>query len=252
VFSANLEIEDRHRENSGDAGAISIADPIEQEPTLIGGGVGVSFGNAQAGLRSISVQDGVRMSAAIDYLKARADDRWRSGWEVASSVYRSFPSWTTSGRPVLAVTARIAEQRGPAAGRLTAGGLGTTSILEGGGTNFEARGYPPGFLAASALWSARMETRLPLSRVSRGLGALPLYLRGFSGAWFVDSVGAASRVDRLGAPQLLATGAEVSSDIDLFSFVSIRIRSGIGVPLKSLGPVASGDARFYLTAGTSF
>ena len=89
LFSANLEIEDRHREHSGDAGAVSGADPIEQEPTLVGGGLGVSFGNTQAGLRSISVQDGVRMSASIDYLKA-TDDRWRSGWDVASSVYRSF------------------------------------------------------------------------------------------------------------------------------------------------------------------
>jgi Tol biopolymer transport system component len=252
LFSANLEVEDRHRENDGDAAARAAAGPIEQDPTLIGGALGMSFGNAQAGLRSISAQDGVRMSASVDYLRATADDRWRSGWEVASSAYRSFPSWTTSGRPVLALTARIAEQRGPAAGRLTAGGVGTTSVLEGGGTNFEVRGYPPGFVAASALWSARTEMRLPIARVSRGLGALPLYLRGLSGSWFIDSVGAASRVDRLGAPQLLSTGGEVASDIDLFSFISIRIRTGVGVPLKSLGPISSGEARFYVTVGTSF
>jgi Tol biopolymer transport system component len=252
LFSANVEIEDRYRENGGDAAAISPPVTIQQEPTLVGGALAMSFGNTQAGLRSISVQDGIRMSASIDYLKAPSDDRWRSGWEVASSGYRSFPSWTTSGRPVLAVTARIAEQRGPAAGRLTAGGLGTTSVLEGGSTNFEARGYPPGFVAAGALWGARTEMRMPIARISRGLGALPLYLRGFSGSWFVDSVGAASRVDRLGAPQLLSTGGEVASDIDLFSFVPLRVRAGIGVPLKSLGPVSSGDARFYLTAGTSF
>ena len=250
-FSANLEIEDRHRENSGDAGAVSGADPIEQEPALIGGGLGVGFGNTQAGLRSISVQDGVRMSASIDYLKATADDRWRSGWDVASSVYRSFPSWTTAGRPVLAATVRVAEQRGPAAGRLTAGGVGTAAILEGGGTEFEARGYPPGFVAARALWRAGSELRLPIARVSRGLGAWPLYLRGLSGTWFIDSVGAASRVDRLGAPQLLSTGAELSSDVDLFS-VPLRIRTGVGVPLKSLGPVTSGEPRFYVTAGASF
>jgi hypothetical protein len=252
LFSANIEIEDRHRESGGDAAAIPPPAAIQQEPTLVGGALGMGFGNAQAGLRSISVQDGLRVSASLDYLKAPSDDRWRSGWEVASSLYRSFPSWTTSGRPVLAVTARVAEQRGPAAGRLTAGGPGTTSILEGGGTNFEVRGYPPGFVAAGALWGARVETRMPIARVSRGLGALPLYLRNFSGAWFVDSAGAASRVDRLGAPALLSTGAEVASDIDLFSFVSLRIRTGIGIPLKNLGVVSSGDARFYITAGTSF
>ena len=38
----------------------------------------------------------------------------------------------------------------------------------------------------------------------------------------------------------------------LFSFVPVRIRTGIGVPLKALGPVESGDSRFYITAGTSF
>ena len=159
------------------------------------------------------------MSAEIDYLTATADDRWRSGWEVAASAYRSFPSWTTSGRPVLAATVRVAEQRGPAAPRLTAGGLGTTAVFEEGGTNFEVRGYPAGFVAASALWNARTEVRLPIARVSRGLGALPLYLRGLSGSWFIDSVGAASRVDRLGAPQLLSTGAELSTDLALFSFL---------------------------------
>ena len=118
LFSASLEIEDRHRENIGGPGAISAADPIRQDPTLVGGGVGFRFGNAEAGLRSISVQDGVRMSASIDYLEATSGDRWRSGWDVAASLYRSIPSWTTAGRPVFAATARIAEQRGPAAGSL--------------------------------------------------------------------------------------------------------------------------------------
>ena len=194
------------------------ADPLQQDPTLVGGALGLTFGNAQAGLRSISLQDGVRMSASIDYLEATAGDRWRSGWDVAASVYRSFPSWTTAGRPVLAVTARIAEQRGPAAGRLTAGGLGTTAVFDAGGSDFEVRGYPAGFVAANALWSARSEVRLPIVRVSRGLGALPFYLRGLSGSWFIDSVGAASRVDRLGSPQLLSTGTELAIDVKLFSF----------------------------------
>ena len=252
TFRASLEIEDRHRENAGDAVAVSAADPIQQVPALIGGRLGMSFGQTQAGLRSISVQDGIRMSAEIDYLTATADDRWRSGWEVAATAYRSFPSWTTSGRPVLAATVRVAEQRGPAAPRLTAGGLGTTAVFEDGGTNFEVRGYPTGFVAASALWNARSEVRFPITRVSRGLGASPLYLRGLSGSWFIDSVGAASRVDQLGAPQLLSTGAELSTDLELFSFLALRVRTGVGVPLKSLGPVSRGDARFYVAAGTSF
>jgi hypothetical protein len=252
VLSASFQIEDRHRENAGDADAVSAADPIQQQPTLVGGGVGLSFDNRQAGLRSISAQDGIRLSASADYLKATTNDRWRSGWEVASAAYRSFPSWTKAGRPVLAATVRVAEQRGPAASRLTAGGLGSTSVLDGSSTNFEVRGYPAGFVAAGAMWGARTEMRLPVARVSRGLGATPLYLRGLSASVFADSVGAAGRVDRLGSPQLLSTGAELSTDVSVFSFLEIRIRTGVGMPLKSLGPVSRGEARFYVTAGTSF
>jgi hypothetical protein len=152
----------------------------------------------------------------------------------------------------LSILSILDAQRGPAARRLTAGGIGTAAVLEGGGTNFEVRGYPAGFVAASALWSGRTELRLPIARVSRGLGALPLYLRSFSGSLFVDGVGAASRVDQLGAPQLLSTGAELSTDVELLSFLPVRVRAGVGVPLKSVGPVSRGEARFYLTAGTSF
>jgi hypothetical protein len=252
LFRASLQMEERDREHAGDAAAVSAADPIQQVPALIGGRLGLRFRQTQAGLRSISVQDGIWMSAEIDYLTATADDRWRSGWEVATTAYRSFPSWTTSGRPVLAATVRVAEQRGPAAPRLTAGGIGTTAVFEEGGTDFEVRGYPEGLVAASAMWNARTEVRLPIARVSRGLGATPLYLRGLSGSWFIDSVGAASRVDQLGAPQLLSTGAELSTDLTVFSFLALRVRTGVGVPLKSLGPVSRGDARFYVAAGTSF
>ena len=252
-LSAALQIEERHREDSGDASAVVVAEPIEQTPTLVGGGLSVSFVNTQAGVRSISAQDGVRLSASGDYLKATADnDRWRSGWAVSASAYRSLPSWTRSGRPVLAASVAVAEERGPAASRLTAGGPGSTAILDGNGADVEVRGYPAGFVAASALWSARTELRVPVARVSRGLGAFPIYLRRLSASGFIDSAGGASRVDRLGAPQLLSTGAELSSDLALFSFVVIRVRTGVGVPLKSLGTVKSGDGRFYVTAGTSF
>ena len=37
-----------------------------------------------------------------------------------------------------------------------------------------------------------------------------------------------------------------------FRSLPVRIRTGVGVPLKSLGPVSRGEARFYMTAGTSF
>ena len=192
------------------------------------------------------------MSASIDYLEATAGDRWRSGWDVAAAVYRSFPSWTTAGRPCSPRPRGSPNNGDQRPARLTAGGVGTTATFEAGGSDFEVRGYPAGFVAANALWSARTRCVCQSRAISRGLGALPFYLRGLSGSWFIDSVGAASRVDRLGSPQLLSTGAELSSDITLFSFLPIRIRTGVGVPMKSLGPVSRGEARFYVTVGTSF
>ena len=153
---------------------------------------------------------------------------------------------------MLTASVRIAEQRGPAAASLSAGGVGSTSVLGSSTSNFAVRGYPAGFVAANAIWSAGTEMHLPIGRVSRGPGALPLYLRGFSGSWFIDSAGAAGRAATFGSPQLLSTGAELASDITVFSFVPIRIRSGVGVPLKALGPVSRGDARVYVTAATSF
>lgn len=254
VLSANVEVQHRDREYGGRTASVAAAaNPLVRVPTLAGGGLAFSFRNTQSGVRSISEQDGVRAFASASYLKATSDERWRAGWEMALSTYRSLPSWTRDGRPVIAAAVRVAEERGPAASLLTAGGLATTAVFEGGSsTNVEVRGYPPGFVAAGALWGARTELRLPVARVSRGLGASPFYLRGFSGTWFVDSVGGAGRVSRLGSPQLLSTGAEVASDISLFSFAVLRIRTGVGVPLKSLGPVGRGDARVYVTAGTSF
>jgi len=252
VLSTSLQIEERVIEDIGDRAAVAAAEPIPHEPTLVGGGLRLSFGNTQSGGRSISLQDGIRTSVAANYLRATADDRWRSGWDAAAAAYRSFPSWTKAGRPVLAASVRIAEERGPAASRLTAGGVGGTAVFEGGAANFEVRGYPAGFVAAGALWGARTELRVPVARVSRGFGASPLYLRHFSASWFADGVGAAPRVNRLGAPQLLSTGAELSSELSLFSFIPIRVRTGVGVPLKGLGPVSRGDARFYVAAGTSF
>ena len=72
-FSASVQIEDRHRENRGRRGAVSAARSDPAGTDTRGGGLGLSFGNAQAGLRSISAQDGVRMSASVDYLQATAE-----------------------------------------------------------------------------------------------------------------------------------------------------------------------------------
>ena len=186
------------------------------------------------------------MSAEIDY---RPQPLMTAGAQAGGDNRVSIVSiLTTSGRPVLAATVRVAEQRWRRR-RLTAEVSDDGHHRQGGTASKCA--------AIRRICGGRRDgtpdrKRLPIARVSRGLGALPFYLRGLSGSWFIDSVGAASRVDQLGAPQLLSTGAELSTDLELFSFLPLRVRTGVGVPLKSLGPVSRGEARFYVTAGTSF
>ena len=248
-----FEIEDRHRENAGDRAAMSAADPIQQDPTLVGGGLGLSV-RQHAGGAAVDFGSGRRPHVDVGRLPQGHGRRSLALGLGCGRIRLSIVSimddgWTAGagGDRADRRTTRAGGQPPDRRRRRNDGGS------RGGDPDFEVRGYPAGFVAASALWSARTEMRLPIARVSRGLGALPFYLRGL--VWDRGSSTASGRragVDRLGSPQLLSTGAELSSDIALFSFVPIRIRTGVGVPLKSLGPVSRGEARFYVTAGTSF
>ena len=231
----SFQIEDRHRENAGDFSAVSAADPIQQDPTLVGGGLGLRFGNVQAGLRSISVQDGV---ADVRRDRLPQGDGGRSlaiglgAGRVALSIVSLMDDVGTTGA------------RGDRADRRTAGPRRRSSDRRWRGNNVDSRSR------RFRLRGPRLSTRIrrgrraveradrdapaDRARQPRSWRAAVLSARLLS-SWFVDSVGAASRVDRLGSPQLLSTGAELSSDITLFSFFSIRIRTGVGVPLKASG-----------------
>ena len=50
LFSASFQIEDRHRENTGDTRAMSAADPVRQDPTLVGGSLGLSIRQRAGGV----------------------------------------------------------------------------------------------------------------------------------------------------------------------------------------------------------
>jgi hypothetical protein len=216
---------------------------------LSGLSTSVRFSTTSAGLRSISAQDGIRIFGSFDYLTG-SGGAWRSGREVALGLYRSFPSWTRAGRPVAAALVRVAEQRGPETSHLTAGGAGTGDDIDS--STFIARGYPLGILASRAMWSVRAEARLPIARISRGIGTLPVYARSLSATAFADAVGAADRMGDPGGADLVSVGAELVGDVTFFSFVPLRVRAGVGVPVRPVRGVAVGEARVFVATGTGF
>ena len=64
LFSASLQIEDRHRETRGDAVAVSAPIRSSRVPTLIGGRLGLRL-RPDPGRSAVHLgQDGIRMSAA--------------------------------------------------------------------------------------------------------------------------------------------------------------------------------------------
>jgi len=92
LFSANLELEDRYRENAGDIEALAGAAPVQQEPTLAGGGAGVRFGNTQA---AIDIPD---PTAESTFMRCKLD------WPSASRAPHS--QWLAYYRRLLAIRRR--------------------------------------------------------------------------------------------------------------------------------------------------
>lgn len=117
------------------------------------------------------------------------------------------------------------------------------TLLAGSARPFPIRGYRWGVRSGSTAWSASAEYRMPLARVNRGLGGVPLYLDWVSGSLFVDAGNAwgASGMAfsrRRGAPLISAGGELLMNGLPLWTS-STLLRLGLAVPLREGdGPTA--------------
>lgn len=110
---------------------------------------------------------------------------------------------------------------------------------------FPIRGYPFGMRSGSRAWSASVEYRMPLARVNRGLGDVPLYLDWISGSVFVDAGNAwGPRVPLTGfdnprdSPLASVGGELLMNGVPLWTALTV-LRTGIAVPLRDeSGPTA--------------
>jgi hypothetical protein len=145
-------------------------------------------------------------------------------------------------------------------GNFTLGGsLGESFITASSTRLFTLRGLPLATFARDRAWVASVEYRLPLFRLERGLGTMPLALNSAHLAFFTD-VG-----DAFNNPSfrpLLGIGAEIRGDFIIGYHVPLMGRLGYGIIVTNRDRIigvkdslTGADARngvLILEVGTSF
>jgi len=112
------------------------------------------------------------------------------------------------------------------------------TLLAGSARPFPVRGYPWGVRSGSTAWSTSAEYRIPLARVNRAPGNLPVYLDWVSGSLFVDAGNAwggetagSGFSNPRGAPLVSVGGELIMNGLPLWTS-STLLRTGLAVPLR--------------------
>lgn len=168
-------------------------------------------------------------------------------------VYKSVGLWGFANH-VLAVRASGGRAWGSGADAFFYSVGGTTgqaeaitglTLLAGSARPFPIRGYRWGVRSGSTAWSTSAEYRMPLARVNRALGNVPLYLDWISGSLFVDA-GDAWGPETMGlllsrrrdGPLVSVGGELLMNGLPLWTS-STLLRLGLAVPLREGdGPTA--------------
>jgi hypothetical protein len=117
------------------------------------------------------------------------------------------------------------------------------------------RGFPIGADIGDRYWLGSAEYRFPIVRFDRGVGALPVFFRALSGAVFVDSGNAFTRVETaadLVDGSLVGVGAEMRLSVVVGWAVGLTGRLGYAVGLTPGGRGPLDPGSLYLQLGSSF
>lgn len=116
------------------------------------------------------------------------------------------------------------------------------------------RGYYAASDSGEWFWLGSAEYRFPLFRVDRGVGTLPVFLRHFSGAVFVDAGNAVDEISEMDVQStLVGVGAELRASVILGYGMGLYGRLGYAFGTQGEGAIPVGDPYgFYATLGTSF
>lgn len=178
---------------------------------------------------SISPQDGVTAGVTSEITrKALGSDADAATFSVD---LRAYPRLRGRHR-ILAVRAAFAGSYGDRDGRrvLGAGGTSASASTIGFGRDVIglARGFATDDIVGYRSAVVNMDYRLPFWNVERGIGSLPLFLRQFHAAAFVDTAHAWRDSFRLGDTHASA-GLEVSSDIVVGHYLPLTVTGGVAL-----------------------
>ena len=128
-----------------------------------------------------------------------------------------------------------------------------TNLFGGSPIFLPLRGYRTSIRSGRYAWSASAEYRVPLALFNWGLGAWPLHFDRVFGSVFADAGNAwgpdasPSGFANVRRDPLVSVGAEITAQVLTFYRVSMRVRTGVALPL-----VEGDGARIYLRIGVPF
>lgn len=270
-ITAGAELEDEEAVLRNATEGVAFGEDADVEDRLLGIFGRVSLATSQRQAFSISREDGVNLSLLarrrweVDPVPGREADYWELAPQSAG--YLSFPVFGFADH-VLAMRARALWRDGRFAPLTDLGGapgVGEATLLGevGGGSGFlPLRGFAEGVRLGTQGWIGSLEYRLPVALVGGGIGLLPLFLDRISLSFFADggdlwcdAAQLEARGEERCSPRtldpLLSAGGELALDGQLLYSLPLRLRVGIGVPLRSAAGEDAGP-RFYVRLGPSF
>jgi hypothetical protein len=217
---------------------------------------GYSFSNAHTFGYSISAEEGLRASITAEASRARIDGT-RAGRERGTGIALTVDvrKYQALGprHAVLAVRGAAARFWGDAAAEQEFSASGNGPQLSGLGFGSDAIGLLRGFredaISGTRAAVVNLDYRVPLLRIDRGAGTIPLFVRSIHGAVFADA-GHAWR----GAPRWrdvsASFGAEQSADTIVGFALPVTMTGGVA--LRRDGAVRDRDVVVFGRIGRAF
>ncbi len=229
----------------------------------------VSFANTRFPAQAVSREDGVILFAegrrTIESEETPQFPRGYNELEWFSAAYRSLP-FGSFAHHVLAVRVSGLVRTGDGARPTSIGGGsgGRADILGlniGGGSRLlPVRGFEPGTLPGTSVWTATVEYRIPVALIGRRPALSPVFLDRISIAGFADAGDARctglalQRFPRTCAVRnsmptpIASAGGELVLDIGFAGIFPARVRLGAAAPFR--GP--DSGAKLYAHLGANF
>ncbi len=216
---------------------------------------------------AVSDQDGVDLQLLYRYRPKDGIDRTAVGEAIATgAVAKSIPL-PGFARHVVAVRAAVGVTDPTSLAFLHVGGISGSTIqvlpgIELGDSyrTFFVRGFAPSTKVGVRAATASTEYRVPLMRVGRGVGHVPVFLQkisilGFAdaGAAWCDQTVSGSPVCASAAPRswIASAGGELTVDAAVQYDVLYRFRLGFARPVRG-AEAAVRSSTFYISLGNTF